>query len=74
MNLGKQMLIDIRSCGYLRSNLFIMSKTTGESFVTNAKRDYSNSIAGTDAPSKVLRITANDQLVLLDWLKKKFER
>ena len=54
MNLGKQMLFDIRSCAYLWSNLFIMSQRTGEFFVTNARKDYSNSIEDTDEPSKTI--------------------
>ena len=52
MNLGKQMLFDIRSCAYLWSRLFIMSQSTGESFVTNARKDYSNSVECANEPSK----------------------
>lgn len=64
MNLGKQMLFDIRSCACLWSNLFTMSQRVGESFVTNARKDYKNSVEGT---------TELDQRELLRWLKTKFK-
>lgn len=54
MNLGKQILIDMRSCAYLQSNLFIMSRRTGEFFVTNARRDYCDSVDGANEPSKAI--------------------
>ncbi len=84
VNLGKQILFDIRSCACLRSNLFIMSQRTGESFVTNAKKDYSYSIEGAanitlQRPDRsklfvqVRRATAADQRELLKWLRTKFK-
>jgi hypothetical protein len=54
MNLGKQKLFDIRSCAYLWSNLFTMSQRVGESFVTNARKEYSKSGDCTDEPSKAI--------------------
>lgn len=61
MNLGKQMLFDIRSCAYLWSRLFIMSQSTGESFVTNARKDYSNSVEGTDEPARQSALALSDR-------------
>ena len=51
-NLGKQMLFDVRICVYRWNNLFITGLWVGDSFVTNAKRDYYNSIKRTDDQSK----------------------
>ena len=77
MNLGKQMLLVIRSCAYLGRNLSIMSQRAAEFFVMNVKKDYSDSIGGADEPINVLvqvrRATAVDQLELLRWLQTKFK-
>lgn len=84
MNLAKQMRFDIRCCTYLWSNLFIMIQRAGESFVTNARKDYSYSIEGAanitlQRPDlnklfvQVRRATAADQRELLKWLRTKFK-
>jgi hypothetical protein len=83
-NLGKQMRVGARSYAYLWSNPFIMSQRTGESFVTNARKDYSYSIEGAanitlQRPDlnklfvQVRRATAADQRELLWWLRTKFK-
>jgi len=59
MNLGKQMLFDLRSCAYLWSNLYTTSQKAGESFVTNARKDCSNFIRGIDQPRRAVSTRSN---------------
>ena len=54
LNLGRQMLFGMRSCAYHWSRLFIMSQRTGESSVTNAKKDYSNFVEDTNETNQTL--------------------